>query len=196
MDLKTALRHAGIEAHQMQLANREYLFRTGDPVQRMHLVESGVLVMLRRLTSGQELVVQRAYPGELLAEASLFAENYHCDAICDGDVTCTVYDRHKLLDALQDPGLSLSMLRIYSRTIRDLRSQFELSNIRRADDRVLAYLSLLPADDEGWREQALPWTDVARSLGLSHEAIYRALAALTKAGRLERDDSRYRLAED
>lgn len=38
----------------------------------MFFVRTGRLVMVRILESGQELVVQRADPGDLFAEASLF----------------------------------------------------------------------------------------------------------------------------
>jgi CRP-like cAMP-binding protein len=177
----------------MHINNREHLFRTGDPVNRMFYVVSGTPVLLRTLESGQELVVQRGTAGELFAEASLFSDRYHCDAVCESDVTCAVFDKQKILKALDDPAVSRSVLQIYSRAIRDLRTQIELRNIRRADDRVLAYLSLLPADGNGWRDPGLAWTDIARTLGLSHEAVYRALAALSRDNRLERADHRYRL---
>jgi len=194
MDILTALQHAGIEPSRVCVGNREYLFRTGDPVTRMFYVVDGTPVLLRTLESGQELVLQRGTAGQLFAEASLFSEHYHCDAVCESDVTCAVFDKQKVLAALDDPAVARSVLQIYSSSIRDLRAQVELRNIRRADDRVLAYLSLLPADEDGWRDPGLTWTDIARTLGLSHEAIYRALAALTRDSRLERADHRYRLA--
>ncbi|GAB4530437.1 MAG: Crp/Fnr family transcriptional regulator [Roseibium sp.] len=177
----------------MHIGNREYMFRTGDPVTRMFYVVDGTPVLLRTLESGQELVVQRGTSGELFAEASLFSERYHCDAVCESDVTCAVFDKQKFLKALDNPEVARSVLQIYSRSIRDLRTQIELRNIKRADDRVLAYLSLLPADKDGWRNPGLAWTDIARTLGLSHEAIYRALSALTRDNRLHREDNRYRL---
>lgn len=170
------------------------MFWAGDPITRMFFVRHGSITMLRTLESGHEVVVQRAGPGELFAEASLFADHYHCDAVCETDVKCSAFDKKAVLSALGTPEISVAILKIYSRSIRDLRTQIELRNIKRADDRVLAYLSLLPADADGWRDPGLAWTDIGRTLGLTHEAIYRALARLAREKRIERDDTRYRLA--
>jgi hypothetical protein len=63
------------------LAAGDVLFRAGDPIRSLFLVASGALVLSRSLPHGSDLVLQRAGPGAVLAEASLFAESYHCDAI-------------------------------------------------------------------------------------------------------------------
>lgn len=190
------LKKAGLETQTLSLPSGEHLFWTGDRITRMYFVLGGLVTMVRTLESGQEVVVQRAGSGELLAEASLFADRYHCDAICETDVDCAVFDKQDLLATLARPDVSMAVLKIYSRSIRDLRSQIELRNIRRADERVLAYLSLLPAREDGWREPGLAWKDIGRTLGLTHEAIYRALALLAKSGRIERVDNRIRLQRE
>jgi len=194
VDIRDALKLAGLEPAELHLKAHHQLFRTGDRIRRMHFVVKGLLTMVRTLETGQEVVVQRAGPGELFAEASLFAERYHCDAVCETDVQCAVFDKEELLSALAVPEVSLTVLKVYSRSIRDLRTQIELRNIKRADDRVLAYLTLLPADEDGWRAPGLAWKDIARTLGLTHEAIYRALAALTRQNRIVRMENRFRLA--
>ncbi|MCK7615577.1 Crp/Fnr family transcriptional regulator [Roseibium sediminicola] len=196
MDITDILKQAGLESIQLSLASGDHLFWTGDSITRMYFVQKGLLTMVRTLESGQEVAVQRAGPGELLAEASLFAERYHCDAICETDVECAVFEKQAILAALSRPEVSFAALKIYSRTIRDLRGQIELRNIKRADDRVLAYLALLPADGEGWREPGLAWTDIGRTLGLTHEAIYRALSRLVREKRIERTENRYRLLRE
>jgi len=193
VDITDILNRAGLDPVQISLASGDHLFWTGDPITRMYFVRKGLLTMVRTLESGQEVAVQRAGPGELLAEASLFAERYHCDAICETNVDCAVFEKQAILSALSVPEVSFAVLKIYARTIRDLRGQIELRNIKRADDRVLAYLALLPADDDGWREPGLAWTDIGRTLGLTHEAIYRALSTLVRKRRIERAENRYRL---
>jgi len=190
------LKQAGLQALPLSLSSGDHLFRIGDRITRLYFVLSGSLTMVRTLETGQEVVVQRAGAGELFAEASLFAERYHCDAICETDVDCAAYDKQVLLAALARPEVSLAILKVYSRSIRDLRSQIELRNIKRADDRVLAYLSLLPANESDWREPGLAWKDIGRTLGLTHEAIYRALASLAKSGKIERVDNRIRLLRE
>jgi CRP-like cAMP-binding protein len=60
------------------------LFRTGDPVQWIWCVVEGSLHLVRNLPHGTTLTLQVASAGTVLAEASLFSEAYHCDAIAVG----------------------------------------------------------------------------------------------------------------
>ncbi|TYC49265.1 Crp/Fnr family transcriptional regulator [Rhodobacterales bacterium] len=191
--IQSAFENAGLKASEVKLSRGETLFRWGDPVRKMYLVERGSLVMVRTLENGQELVVQRAGPGDLFAEASLFSDQYYCDAICGTAVVCAVYDKQDILNALTNPDLSIPILRAYSLQIRDLHTQIELRNIRRADERLLAYFNTLPVDDEGWHEPEHSWKDISRTIGITHEACYRTLAALERSGRIERSGGRYRL---
>lgn len=196
MDITDILKQAGLKPDELRPASGDRLFWTGDPITGMYFVREGLVTLVRTLESGQDVVVQRAGPGELLAEASLFADHYHCDAICETDVACAVFTKQDFQDALSRPEVSLAVLKIYSRSIRELRTQIELRNIKRADERVLAYLSLLPADGHGWRRPGLAWTDIGRTLGLTHEAIYRAVSRLRRDGRIERAENRYRLLRE
>ena len=66
------------------LAPGEVLFRAGDPVRSLYRVESGAMRLVRPLPHGADLVIQRAQAGAILAEASLFAVTYHCDAVASG----------------------------------------------------------------------------------------------------------------
>ncbi|MEA2953492.1 MAG: family transcriptional regulator, dissimilatory nitrate respiration regulator [Alphaproteobacteria bacterium] len=63
------------------LAVGEILFRAGDPVLSLFLVASGVVRLTRPLPHGLQLTLQRASSGAILAEASLYADCYHCDAL-------------------------------------------------------------------------------------------------------------------
>lgn len=193
LNIKKAFDLAGLRATRLTLGKNDALFRAGDPVVRMHYVAEGQIVMLRTLENGQELAVQRAGPGNLFAEASLFSDSYHCDAHCVTPVVCETYDKQEILRALEVPEVALSVLKAYSLQIRDLRSQIELRNIKRADQRLLTYLNTLSPDKDGWRDPGLSWKDVSRTLGLTHEACYRALAKLEKEKRIERAAGRYRL---
>src|SRR3712207_1883430 len=72
------------EAQERTLTAGGVLFRAGNPVRVLYRVEAGTVKLLRALPHGAELVIQRAHAGALLAEASLFARTYHCDAVVSG----------------------------------------------------------------------------------------------------------------
>jgi DNA-binding IclR family transcriptional regulator len=80
----------------------------------------------------------------------------------------------------------LALSRDLVAAVVELRSKNALLGIRSASSRLLAHLSLL-ADDDGYLALRGPWTAVALEIGLSHEAVYRALADLEGAGQLRRD---------
>src|SRR3990170_4818423 len=72
----------------LELAEREQslpagsvLFRMDDPVLSLFLVTAGELRLVRALPDGFQLTLQRAGAASILAEASLFADRYHCDAL-------------------------------------------------------------------------------------------------------------------
>ncbi|WP_082365466.1 cyclic nucleotide-binding domain-containing protein [Bosea sp. (in: a-proteobacteria)] len=62
----------------------ETFFRSGDAVRRLYRVADGIIALVRPLPHGADLTIQRTRPSDLIAEASLFADAYHCDAVARG----------------------------------------------------------------------------------------------------------------
>ena len=67
------------------------VFHRGDPVERLHVVRSGSIRLLRHQEDGQPVVLQRASGGDILAEASVFSAHHHCDAVASTEVVADVY---------------------------------------------------------------------------------------------------------
>src|SRR5882762_7445636 len=59
------------------------LFRQGEAVRWFYRIVSGRVRLSRVLARGSEITLARAVGGEILAEASVFATHYHCDAIAE-----------------------------------------------------------------------------------------------------------------
>lgn len=70
--------------------------------------------------------------------------------------------------------------------VRDLRARLELRNIRSATARTLAWLHLHAAGDPPNVPVHRPWTLIAAGLGMTREALYRALATLERQGQIVR----------
>jgi DNA-binding MarR family transcriptional regulator len=68
-----------------------------------------------------------------------------------------------------------------------LRGQIELLNIRPARERVLAYLHNHLSASARRVDLERTWKAIASEIGLTHEAVYRALAELEREGLIERD---------
>lgn len=172
------------------LAAGERLFRQGDRVAAIFEVEQGRLRLVRHSVDGRELTLHTARQGELCAEAALFSSAYQCDAVAAAASRVRAFPKRELLAALRaDPLLAGRFMALLARQIHALRARLEERNIRSAQERVLHRLALAAGPDG--RSVRLEGTlmALAAELGLSHEALYRALAALEQAGAIARAGS-------
>ena len=182
--LPAAVRRAGVDR---TLKSGEALFRLGDKTAGLCEVVAGRVRLARVDRAGREIVLHVAGPGETIAEASLFASRYHCDAIASTDAVVRIYPKTAVLAAFaQDRTAAQAFTATLARQVMSLRTRIEQRNIRSARERVRHYLSVNVGADG--RTVALAGTlkDLAAELGLSHEALYRTLGALERAGAIKR----------
>jgi len=176
-----------------KLARDEPLFRQGDPATAVFLISRGRLRMIRHLASGDRITIHTGRSGELFAEGSLFSNVYQCDAIAAEPTQVRACGKAEMLAAIDDsPSTLLALLEQVTRSLHHARAMRELRNIRSANDRVLHHL-YLSASKDGAVVFDRPLLEVAEDLGLTHEAYYRALAALAHAGEIKRMGRKIRL---
>lgn len=77
--------------------------------------------------------------------------------------------------------------------LRDLRARAELRAIRAAPERILAWLVLRAEGEPPGVTLDRSWTAVAAEIGLTREALYRALSRLEAQGRISRAAGRVTL---
>jgi CRP-like cAMP-binding protein len=73
-----------------------------------------------------------------------------------------------------------------ARQVMNLRTRLEQRNIRSARERVRHFLAISTNTGAGTIELRGTMKDLAAELGLTHEALYRTLAALERAGEIKR----------
>ena len=123
----------------------------------------------------------------MFAEASLFAERYHCDAIADQPTALLAFKKTRVLKALASDSMkALHWIEHLSKQVQMLRAQAMLLSLNAAEDRV-PQLFAHPmhgrfGDDhrptlEGDRERA--WSDPRGSL-----------SDTCQAGKMWRDQTR------
>ncbi len=156
-----------------ELAAGETLFRSGDPVLSLFLVIAGVLRLTRALPHGAQLTLQRAGPGAILAEASLFADNYHCDASASEDSVLRVVPLRRIRTALRDdPDLASALTRDLAHEVQRARAHAEILSFKTVAERVDAWMAL----NDGLLPPKGRWRQIASEIGISPEALYRELA--------------------
>lgn len=151
------------------------LFHQDSPTSGMFQVLSGAIELRRHTDAGAVVVLHRAGAGETFAEASLFAEHYHCDAVAVVDSRVVRIDRRAVLDQMKDdPEFAIEVAGRFARQVQMGRRHVELLSVKKAKERV--YLALA----DGLLSDSV--VGFARRIGLTHETTYRALAELVRSG--------------
>jgi CRP-like cAMP-binding protein len=122
-----------LKGRKQELPAGDILFRVGDPVLSLFLVVAGVLRLTRALPHGLELTLQRAGPGAILAEASLFADIYHCDASAAEDSVLRVVPLRRIRATLtEDSDLAFALARDLAHDLYHARAHVEILRLRRS----------------------------------------------------------------
>ncbi|MFC5302312.1 Crp/Fnr family transcriptional regulator [Azospira restricta] len=179
-------------ARTQPFARGETLFRRGQRPTRMLFVAAGEVHLLRHGLHGQPVVFQRSGAGSFLAEPSIDSARYHCDALAVRAGRACVFplaDFRGALDA--DPDFAARWRLFLAREIRRLRARAERLAMRSVRERLVHYIECEGEDGTlAWPGELKP---LAAELGVTHEALYRALARLAADGLLERTPGCLRL---
>jgi len=157
----------------------ETLFREGARSRGPWVVLAGALELVRDGTPGERVPVHRARAGDSVAEGSLFASRYHCDAVATAPARVVGFERAAVLERFgTDPEFARAMAAALAAELQRARRRVQLLSIRSAEARVLE------AVGDGLLDGGV--ARLAAALALTPEATSRALAALARRGALER----------
>jgi len=160
-----------------ELKKPDVLFYQGETVTNLFYLVSGEVTLSRYGLAGDEVIIHQAKPTETFAEAALFSEVYHCNAIATQDTQLWKINKTATLAfAKEDPVFAMDLTARFAKQIQQLRSQKELLAVRSATERV--YIALNQGFLNGNIKQ------FANAIGLTHETTYRALAALVTENRV------------
>jgi CRP-like cAMP-binding protein len=163
------------------------VFRQGDAAAAIYALESGRVRLIRHTIDDHRVALHTARAGELFAEAALFSSVYHCDAVADAPSRVRVLSKATLLAAFtQDPALAQRFMAVLARQVMALRTRLEQRSIRSARARILQHLMMAADPDRTVRLEGR-LLDLAAEIGLTHEVLYRTLAALERDGMIARD---------
>jgi CRP-like cAMP-binding protein len=155
----------------------DVLFRQGQATSGLFRVVSGCVTLQRIGLGGDTLTLHRAVTSGFFAEASVFSETYHCDAICTEDGSVLKIAKADVISTMRsDPTFIEGFTRLLAVQVQQYRAHIELLSIPSAKDRVLA------AVEAGYLDATV--TELATRINLTHEVCYRALKALCDDGRM------------
>jgi CRP-like cAMP-binding protein len=171
-----------VKRHHQSFKAGDVLFHQGEMVSSVFHLESGRVQLIRHLEDGSSVVLHVARDGGTFAEASLFAQTYHCDAVAEVDSSVLMISKRDILSVIgasADGALALAKLLAFQ--VRDLRAKLEMRSIRSASERVLAWFRMQASGNPPTVVLDRNWTDISAEVGLSREVLYRTLPLLEKA---------------
>lgn len=163
---------AGLDVRGRVFAAGEFVFKRHDRVRWLHFVQTGRIHLVRPTPHGSELILQRAGPGALLAEASLFASHYHCDGHAEEASETLAVRASSVVEKLErDADFARWWVGHLAREVQTARLRAELLTLRTVAERLDAWLDL----DGGGIPPRGARLRLAAELGVSPEALYREI---------------------
>lgn len=160
------------------------LFLTGDRPHWMYFVCEGEVVLERHGKNGEVANLQRCQSG-FVGEASLTSAAYHCDARTTAPSEIVRIPIRALRQGLkQDYELAERWIQMLSSEVRRLRLQNERLSLPKVQSRILHLIETEGRD--GSYTLGCSLKQLAKQLAVTHEALYRTLAQLEKAGKISR----------
>jgi CRP/FNR family transcriptional regulator, dissimilatory nitrate respiration regulator len=171
------------QCHAHHFEKGAYLFHHGKKPEYMFFIVSGEAVLTRTSSHGEPTILQRCRGG-FISEASLLADAYHCDAIATHNGQAITLPIKSLRDSLADDKFSMKCVQLLSKEIMRLRTQSERLGLKDIRSKLI---HLIEAEGKnGVLTLQSDFKSLASEIGVTHEALYRAIAALEKEGLLEK----------
>lgn len=173
------------------LASGESVFRAGSPGDRVFCVASGSVALRQTDTEGNSVLLQLAYPGDVLGYAEcITGGSFSSDAEALGPCTVCVIERdtvQRLTDV--NPTLGVQFLKRTSQHLQDARQQL-VHNATLSNRARFAHLLMNLAERHGRRRidgettMQLPLSrrDLASLVGTRHETLSRIISRLDQEG--------------
>ena len=186
-DLQTLLPAAVLaECQGASVKKGRLLFRTGEKPRWMFFVLRGEVTLERTSAQGDPVVLQRTRHG-FVSEASLQSPKYHCDARVMTPSDIIQIPLPALAQALaSDTAFAARWISMLNQEVRRLRLQCERLSMKSVKARVL---HLLHTEGKNGRYTVgAGLKSLASELGVTHEALYRTLAALEQSHQIQREE--------
>ena len=164
----------------------ERLFITGKSPEWMFYVVTGEVTLERTGLQGESVVLQRTRLG-FVSEASLKTAKYHCDALAISETNVIKVPIKALAAALdRDPDFASRWISMLNTEVKRLRLHCERLSMKSVKDRVLHLIHTEGKNGQFPVNTGLK--SLAGELGVTHEALYRTLAALEKDQKIRREE--------
>lgn len=170
---------------EKRVSKNEVLLWEGEPGNALYIVGSGRMKVFRTSAEGKEQVLRVMYPGDSFNEVPVFDGGPNpASAMALEDSVVFGIRREDMLRILRDyPQVSVNVIRVFSRRLRDMVSLVEDLSFRNVTAR-LAKILLEHAVESGQEspERRLTQQQMAAMVGTAREMVGRSLKTLETMG--------------
>jgi CRP-like cAMP-binding protein len=165
------VRLATFRSEPIEVGAGEGLFQRDGEIRFLFVVEDGLIHLVRHQIDGAPTVMQRAVRDDVVAEASIFAGHYHCDAVAIKHTRLRRVTMTAVRQAMRtDPTFAHACAEYLAHEVHRMRVRSEILGMRTVASRLDAWLALKPFPPKGERAA------LADDIGITREALYRELA--------------------
>jgi CRP-like cAMP-binding protein len=189
-DLENIKTYFGALSQKRKVDKGGILFTQGQLVDAIFFVDSGLVKVETYSEDTEEsLVLYHASSGMALAEEHIFLDHYGYSATVVEETEVRFIKKSVIQKRLtEDADYASHFMSCLSTRYSELRILCNFLTIRRAEDRILAYLKWRAMKEGSTLNLHSRLGLLGETLDLTKESVYRAMARLEKNGALIRND--------
>lgn len=170
---------------QRTLSGGEVVFREGDFSNRLIIVRSGTLKLVRYSSDGQQFLLETLFPGDFYGGDQLFSESHCRETGIAGEELgiCTIASSDIRSLMLSDPHIGLRVMTYLNGKLEQYRLQVEMLATKSVEKRLAMFL-LEWIRRTGGTSVLLSQEEIGSSIHLTKETVNRKLSQMQESGLL------------
>ncbi|WP_320008160.1 Crp/Fnr family transcriptional regulator [Maridesulfovibrio sp.] len=179
--LQTIARHATVS----EISKKAVFFSEENSSKGLHVLLTGKVKLFKISDDGKEQTIFVFGPGEPFCLCSVFSDGVlpaNMSALEDSRV---LYIKPKEYEDLvhADPTILMSMMRVMSRRLKDAMEMIDSLALKQVPSRLAAYF--LSREKEGLVEMDISYRELSKIIGITPEALSRAMKKMSSGGLIE-----------
>ncbi len=177
--------------HEQLYSPNEVVWNQGEGHNSIGIVLQG-LIQAADISGKDPQIIQQFHAGECFGEAVAFGDQKSWVEIHALKPTRILYLQ---VDGLMADMSDRDFTLMKTNLVREMSNKLSILNLKnqilaepRLRRRILMYLNVLPADDEGWKEVPFGQRDLAQYLNVNRSALSRELTRMRDEGLIETEN--------
>jgi len=168
---------------QRTLSSGEVLFREGDFSNRLIIIRTGSLKLVRYGSDGQQFLLETLFPGDFYGGDQLFSESHCRETGIAGDNLgiCTIGSSDIRSLMLSDPHIGLRVMTYLNSKLDQYRLQVEMLATKSVEKRLAMFL-LERIRRTGGDGVLLSQEEIGNAINLTKETVNRKLSQMQDSG--------------